>query len=83
SRCPKVPFFKVLQAAFESLNQFEPNLTESCWLCYDAKLPFYEGVALKAPFNYSSINDPPQCRWDTPRRGITLNQVSGQGTCFG
>uniref|UniRef100_A0A8U8BB02 Uncharacterized protein n=1 Tax=Geospiza parvula TaxID=87175 RepID=A0A8U8BB02_GEOPR len=43
---PYDPFFGVLNATFLSLNQSNPNLTKSCWLCYDAQPPFYEGVAL-------------------------------------
>ncbi|XP_056371497.1 MLV-related proviral Env polyprotein-like [Oenanthe melanoleuca] len=77
------PFLSVLNATFLSLNQSNPNLTESCWLCYDARPPFYEGVALDLPFIFSKSDNPRQCRWDTPRRGIALSQVTGQGRCFG
>ena len=77
------PFFKVLDATFLSLNQSNPNLTNSCWLCYDVNPPFYEGIALNAPFYGSSENNPTQCKWGTPRRGITLSQVKGRGVCFG
>lgn len=76
-------FTRMLQAAFMSLNTSRPNLTESCWLCYNAKLPFYEGVGLTTQFSYSKESNPKQCRWDTPCRGITLEMVSGQGTCIG
>ncbi|NWZ17035.1 ENV1 protein, partial [Agelaius phoeniceus] len=71
------PFLSVLNATFLSLNQSNPNLTESCWLCYDAQPPFYEGVAFDLPFIFSKSNNPHQCRWDAPRRGITLSQVTG------
>ncbi|XP_056371461.1 uncharacterized protein LOC130266146 [Oenanthe melanoleuca] len=77
------PFLRLLNATFLSLNQSNPNLTESCWLCYDAQPRFYEGVALDLPFLFSKSHSPRQCRWDTPRRGITLSQVTGQGKCFG
>ncbi|NXW72704.1 ENV2 protein, partial [Hirundo rustica] len=80
---PYNPFFSVLNVTFLSLNQSNPNLTRSCSLCYDAKPPFYEGVALNVPFNYSTAENPHQCRWDTPRKGVTLSQVTGQGKCFG
>ncbi|NXO45954.1 ENV2 protein, partial [Locustella ochotensis] len=76
-------FFSVLNATFLSLNQSNPNLTESCWLCYDAKPPFYKGITLDVSFNYSAAENPHQCSWDTPRRGITLSQVTGQGKFFG
>ncbi|NXP66831.1 ENV1 protein, partial [Chloropsis cyanopogon] len=78
---PKSPlydsFLNMLNATFLSLNQSNPNLTRSCWLCYDAKPPFYEGVALNVSFNCSTSQNPPQCRWDAPWRGITLNQITG------
>ncbi|NWW41966.1 ENV2 protein, partial [Panurus biarmicus] len=80
---PYNSFFSVLNATFGPLNLSNPNLTKSCWLCYNAKPPFYEGVALDVGFNYSAAKNPHQCRWDTPRRGITLSQVTGQGKCFG
>ncbi|KAM4903260.1 uncharacterized protein FYW23_001115 [Sylvia borin] len=77
------PILRMLEATFLSLNESNPNLTNSCWLCYDVQPPFYEGVALNTPFSYSTADAPHQCRWDTPRRGITLNQVTGRGKCFG
>ncbi|KFV00460.1 hypothetical protein N340_12437, partial [Tauraco erythrolophus] len=76
-------FFDVLDATFRSLNQSSPDLTSSCWLYYDVYPAFYEGVALDVSFSYSSDSNPIQCRWDTPRKGITLNQIRGQGVCFG
>ena len=80
---PDKPFFNVLDATFSSLNQSNPNLTSSCWLCYDVHPPFYEGIALNASFNCSSESNPTQCKWGTPRKGITLSQVRGRGVCFG
>uniref|UniRef100_A0A8U8B2T2 Uncharacterized protein n=1 Tax=Geospiza parvula TaxID=87175 RepID=A0A8U8B2T2_GEOPR len=77
------PILSMLEATFLSLNESNPNLTNSCWLCYDVKPPFYEGVALDIPFSYSTAKAPHQCRWDTPRKGITLSQVTGRGRCFG
>ncbi|XP_014108299.1 PREDICTED: endogenous retrovirus group K member 113 Pol protein-like [Pseudopodoces humilis] len=76
-------FHRMLNATFLSLNATKPDLTCSCWLCYDAYLPFYEGVALNAMFSYSRANDPKRCLWNTPRKGITLEQVSGKGVCIG
>ena len=80
---PGKPFFSVLDATFRSLNQSNPDLMNSCWLCYDVYPPFYEGIALDASFDYSSDSSPTQCRWDTPWKGITLNQVRGLGVCIG
>ncbi|NXM52572.1 ENV1 protein, partial [Illadopsis cleaveri] len=70
-------FYRVLDATFLSLNQSNPNLTSSCWLCYDSKPPFYECVAFNVSFNYSNDPNPAQCRWNTPRKGITLTHVTG------
>ncbi|NWV64393.1 ENV1 protein, partial [Malurus elegans] len=80
---PDKPFLHVLDVTFRSLNQSNPNLTSSCWSCYDVYPPFYEGVALNTSFDYSSDGSPSKCRWDTPRKGITLGQVRGQGICIG
>ncbi|NWZ92625.1 ENV1 protein, partial [Nesospiza acunhae] len=77
------PILRMLEATFLSLNESNPNLTDSCWLCYYVKPPFYEGVSLDTPFSYSTADAPHQCRWDTPRKGITLSQVTGRGRCFG
>ncbi|NXP43069.1 ENV1 protein, partial [Leiothrix lutea] len=76
-------FYRMLDAAFQSLNTSEPNLTSSCWLCYDTNPPFYEGVAIDIPFTYSRDSNPAQCRWNTPQRGITLALITGQGICIG
>ncbi|TRZ13634.1 hypothetical protein HGM15179_013475 [Zosterops borbonicus] len=76
-------FYRMLEAAFQSLNASEPNLTNSCWLCYDVNPPFYEGVALDNPFTHSNDPNPAQCRWNTPRKGINLALITGKGICAG
>ncbi|NXO94133.1 ENV1 protein, partial [Certhia brachydactyla] len=76
-------FYRMLDAVFQSLNMSEPNLTDSCWLCYDTNPPFYEGVALNIPFTYSRDPNPTQCRWNAPRKGVTLPLITGQGICVG
>uniref|UniRef100_A0A8D2Q0X7 ENV2 protein n=1 Tax=Zosterops lateralis melanops TaxID=1220523 RepID=A0A8D2Q0X7_ZOSLA len=70
-------FNRMLYAAFVSLNTSHPNLTKSCWLCYDAKPPFYEGIGVSTMFKYSKRANPRQCKWDTSRKGITLGMISG------
>ncbi|NXI33880.1 ENV2 protein, partial [Sterrhoptilus dennistouni] len=76
-------FTRMLYAAFMSLNASHPNLTRSCWLCYDSKPPFYEGKGFNKIFNYSKELSPKQCKWNTPCKGITLGMVSGYGICIG
>ncbi|NXL90250.1 ENV2 protein, partial [Alectura lathami] len=34
------PILRMLDATFLSLNESNPNLTNSCWLCYDVQPPF-------------------------------------------
>ncbi|NXD24007.1 ENV2 protein, partial [Spelaeornis formosus] len=55
------PFPSVLNSTFLLLNQSNPNFTNSCWLCYDAKPPFYESVAFDVPFHDSTAENPHQC----------------------
>ncbi|NXV08472.1 ENVT1 protein, partial [Cettia cetti] len=69
---PYALFYYMLDAAFISLNQSNPNLTNSCWLCYDTKPPFYEGIAINASLVYSNDPNPVECKWNTSRTGITL-----------
>uniref|UniRef100_A0A8C3QG78 Envelope protein n=1 Tax=Cyanoderma ruficeps TaxID=181631 RepID=A0A8C3QG78_9PASS len=76
-------FTRMLYAAFLSLNALQPNLTESCWLCYDSRPSFYEGIGSNRTFQYSQEASPKQCRWDTPSKGITLGIISGHGVCIG
>ena len=62
------------------LNATHPNMTRSCWLCYDTVPPYYEGVAVQAHVTIStSLQD---CRWRS-KQSLTLEQVSGQGLCLG
>ncbi|NXR76308.1 ENV1 protein, partial [Pycnonotus jocosus] len=76
-------FTRMLHAAFKSLNTSQPNLTKSCWLCYDSRPPFYEGIGSNKTFDYSQESSPKQCKWNVPSKGITLGVISGYGVCIG
>ncbi|NXO78062.1 ENV1 protein, partial [Sitta europaea] len=80
---PKNIFTRMLYAAFESLNATQPNLTKSCWLCYDSRPPFYEGIGSNRTFSYSQEASPRQCKWETSSKGITLGIILGYGVCIG
>ncbi|NWU13574.1 ENV2 protein, partial [Cephalopterus ornatus] len=77
------PLLKLIQAAYHTLNHTDSNVTNSCWLCYDTRPPFYEGIALNTSFTLSNQDSPIQCDWEAKKIGITLQQVRGQGMCIG
>jgi hypothetical protein len=58
-------------------------MTTSCWLCYDVRPLFYEAIGLNATYNVSTSENPTQCSWGNHKRGLTIQQVSSQGTCLG
>ncbi|XP_013972599.1 uncharacterized protein LOC106559347 [Canis lupus familiaris] len=72
-----------MSQTYKLLNATKPNLTRSCWLCYDIRPPFYERVAIMGQYN--TTTDPNACRWNQKpfSKGLTLQSVSGQGLCIG
>ena len=45
--------------------------------------PFYEPIGLNVSYNLSLDQNPPQCRWEEHKVGLTMNEVWGQGLCLG
>ncbi|NXY56523.1 ENV1 protein, partial [Callaeas wilsoni] len=75
--------WKLMQASYLVLNKTNPNLMEHCWLCYGVKPPFYEAVGVSDIPTWSNGTNPAQCKWNTEKQGITLEQVVGSGVCAG
>ena len=65
------------------LNHTNPNATQSFWLCYNLHPPFYEAIGLNVSYHLCSGQNPPQCRWEECKVGLTMNEVWGQGLCLG
>ena len=45
--------------------------------------PFYEAVGLNVSYNLSSDPNPPQCRWEEHKIGLTVEEVWRQEVCLG
>ena len=61
------PLWKLVKAAYITLNQTNLEATRSCWLCYNLYPPYYEAVGLNASYSLTDSIDPPQCRWANQR----------------
>ena len=82
SRGPLVDLlWSIMLKPFQFLTSSQPELTISCWLCYYARTPFYEGVGFIYKYNESERDT--ACRWSQEGRALTLQTISGQGTCLG
>ena len=57
------PLWKLIRAAYATLNQTHPEATKSCWLCYNLIPPYYKAVGLNASYDLANSTDPPQCHW--------------------
>lgn len=64
-----------------TVNESSPEFMNDCWLCTNARPPFYEGIALIDVFYYS--NSSSSCRWTSSDwSGMSLTQVVGLGLCL-
>ncbi|NXP43297.1 ENV1 protein, partial [Leiothrix lutea] len=80
------PLWNLMQASYQVLNQSRPNLTESCWLCYSMRPPFFEAIGRIGKIQWSNGSNPAECDWEEQKnrtQGITLQMVRGQGKCIG
>uniref|UniRef100_A0A672UGJ4 Envelope glycoprotein n=1 Tax=Strigops habroptila TaxID=2489341 RepID=A0A672UGJ4_STRHB len=75
--------WKLMQTSYRVLNISNPNLTESCWLCYGIEPPFYEAIGDTRKPKRSNMTSPAECNWGQETVGVTLTQVSGSGRCIG
>ena len=76
------PLFNMVINTYRVLNSTRLDLTSSCWLCYDIKPPYNEGIAV--PGNYIQTRDHSACRWQQKVDArLTLQRVTGQGLCIG
>ncbi|NWW15076.1 ENV1 protein, partial [Falcunculus frontatus] len=77
---------KIMQASYNILNHTHPKLAKECWLCYNIRPPFYEAIGYTGPVRRKNGSNPRECSWgerDRNAPGITLEQVTGKGTCVG
>ena len=72
--------FSLVQGAFLVLNRTNPNITQSCWLCYASSPLYYAGIAQVRTYNKTA--DHSQCPWGENRK-VTLAAVSGSRLCLG
>ena len=78
----KDPLWQLLQATFQVINASNSNLTQSCWLCYGARPPYYEGIAINDTYTMSSSFNGCRYQHDAEVK-LTLQSVKGQGLCIG
>ena len=76
------PLFNMIINSYRVLNSTRLDLTGSCWLCYDIKPPYYEGIAV--PGVYIQTKNHKVCQWQQKGNArLTLQRVTGRGLCIG
>ena len=55
------PLWKLVKTAYTTLNQTNPEATESCGLCYTLYPPYYEAIGLNSSYSLTTSIDPPKC----------------------
>ena len=77
------PLWKLVRAAYTTLNQTNPEATKSCWLCYTLYPPYYEAIGLDASYSLTTSIDPPKCHLGEQKVSLTMRKVWGKGLCVG
>ena len=77
------PLWKLIRAAYATLNQTHPEATKSCWLCYNLIPPYYEAVGLNSSYDLANSTDPPQYHWGDRKVGLTIKEIWGKGLYMG
>ena len=73
--------WSMMLKTFQILTSSQPELTIFCWLGYYATNPFYEDVGFMSKYNESERDT--ACIWSQEGRTLTIQTISGQGTCLG
>ena len=73
--------WSMMLKTFQILTISQSELTIFCWLCYYARHPYYEGVGFMSKYNESKRDT--ACIWSQEGRTLTIQTISGQGTCLG
>lgn len=64
--------------SFQVTNATRPKLTESRWLCYDTRPPYFEDIALIR--NFTEPESPNEYRWHQEEARLTSQVKESQGT---
>ncbi|NWX00950.1 ENV1 protein, partial [Caloenas nicobarica] len=73
----------LLDMSHRVINKTSPNLTTECWLCFNAKPPYFEAIGIVNGPQFANGLNPEACKWENNTQGISLQQVPGQGRCVG
>lgn len=73
--------FNLIQGAYSTLNETDPDATTDCWLCLSSGPPYYEGIAFNGSYNMTTSHA--SSSWGTGKK-LTLTEVSGDspGLCI-
>ena len=76
------PYLNLLDGTFLALNNSQPNLTSSCWLCLTPSSHLSGYAQDLTPLNISTLNQDSSCNWNDATIGLTV-EIEGKGLCVG